>query len=257
MTRKALLQIVKSPEPLNTGAAVSDVAIVDFVPVANGLRLQTITIPGATHALGEPGCERSVTLPTFAIARDPVTYAQFAHFVSATGYSTAATLATLLSWEHLADHPVTMVTLADAQQWCRWYSRESGVTTRLPTGDEWESVARCGDDRQYPWGHSFDETRAACAESGWGGTAPVDFHPGGATVHGVRGMAGNVWEWTSDRDPDTGWVGLRGGCWLEFAWGMRASRVLLADPTVATSTTGFRPVTQISSVTQAREEESA
>lgn len=227
------------------------------MPVANGLQLQTITIPGASHVLGEPGDEHDVALPTYAIARDPVTYAQFAHFASAADYHAAPTLATLLSWEHLADHPVTMVTFADAEAWCRWYGERTGATVRLPTGEEWEAVARCGDERQYPWGHSFDETRAACAESNWGGTAPVDFHPGGATPDGVRGMAGNVWEWTTERDPDTGWVGLRGGCWLEFAWGLRASRVLWADPAVATSTTGFRPVVEVPLVAHEQGEESA
>ena len=215
------------------------------MPVANGLQLQTITIPGASHVLGEPGYEHAVVLPTYAIAQDPVTYAQFAHFAASADYPLSTALATLLSWEHLADHPVTMVTLADAEAWCRWYSAEVGANVRLPTGAEWEAVARCGDQRQYPWGHSFEETRAACAESGWGGTAPVDFHPSGATPDGVRGLAGNVWEWTTDEDPETGWVGLRGGCWLEFAWGLRASRVLWADPAVATSTTGFRPVAEV------------
>jgi len=215
------------------------------MPLARTQLVQLLPMAAATHLVGEPGMERQVVLPSFAIARDPVTCEEFAHFVQSTGYRVAAKLEFLLRQEFLIDHPVTMVTRADAEAWCHWASASSGETVRLPSGDEWEAVARCGDGRQYPWGHSFDESQAVCAESGWGGTAPVDQIPTGATVHGVRGMAGNVWEWTADVDSDTGWGLVRGGCWLEFAWGMRASRVLLADPMLATNTTGFRPVMEL------------
>jgi len=80
-----------------------------------------------------------------------------------------------------------------------------------------------------------------CAESGWGWTVPVDAHPAGAGPFGAEQQAGNVWEWVADRTDD-GWGIVRGGSYLDTAWGLRASRVQPADPWRATNTTGFRIV---------------
>jgi formylglycine-generating enzyme required for sulfatase activity len=87
----------------------------------------------------------------------------------------------------------------------------------------------------------FDEARCACAESGWGWTVPVGAHPAGAGPFGAEQQAGNVWEWVADGSAD-GWGVVRGGSYLDSAWGVRASRALPADPERATSTTGFRIV---------------
>jgi formylglycine-generating enzyme required for sulfatase activity len=51
-----------------------------------------------------------------------------------------------------------------------------------------------------------------------------------------------VWEWVSDRTEEGAWRAVRGGSYLDHAWGVRAARVLAADPARATSTTGFRIV---------------
>ena len=64
-------------------------------------------------------------------------------------------------------------------------------------------------------------------------------NPSGAGPFGTEQQAGNVWEWVSDSDPD-GWGVVRGGSYLDTAWGLRASRAQPADPERATNTTGFR-----------------
>lgn len=198
-----------------------------------------VQLPAGTYTLGDDGAERVVALREVAIGRWPVTNAHFLRFVEATARRPPAALAAKLAAQQLADHPVTDVVFADALAFCTWATAELGRPVRLPTGDEWEAAARGTDRRAWPWGHSFDHELCACAEAGWGWTVPVTAHPDGASAIGAEQLAGNVWEWVAD-PPDDGWRTIRGGSYLETAWGLRAARALPADPRRATSTTGFR-----------------
>jgi formylglycine-generating enzyme required for sulfatase activity len=134
----------------------------------------------------------------------------------------------------LADHPVVLVTRADAQAFCAW------LGARLPTAAEWSAAAGPG---TWPWGDAFAVERCNCAEAGWGWTTPVQAHPAGAAPCGAEDLAGNVWEWVSDTGAD-GWGRLRGGSYLDTAHGVASARVLPADPARATATTGFRIATE-------------
>jgi len=186
-----------------------------------------VTVPAGTYRLGEPGEERTVALRAVRIGRYPVTTAQLARFAG----RDADPL--------LADHPAVMVTRVGAEAFCAWASEQLQARVRLPTGSEWEAAARGEDGRSWPWGESFDPERCNCAEAAWGWTVPVSAHPQGAGPTGAEQLAGNVWEWVADDDED-GWGVVRGGCYLDHAWGVRASRALPADPERATRTTGFR-----------------
>jgi len=188
-----------------------------------------VTVPAGTYRLGEPGEERAVMLRGVRIGRYPVTAAQLARFAG----RDADPL--------LADHPAVMVTRADALAFCVWASEQLDAPVRLPTGTEWEAAARGEDGRPWPWGESFDPERCNCAEAAWGWTVPITAHPQGAGPSGAEQLAGNVWEWVADEDED-GWGVVRGGSYLDHAWGVRASRALPADPERATQTTGFRIV---------------
>jgi formylglycine-generating enzyme required for sulfatase activity len=195
-----------------------------------------VELPAGTYWLGEPGAERDVALPAVRIGRFPLVNAQVARFVSETGRAVTPALARKLADPQLADHPATDLTFEEAEACCAW------LGGRLPSGDEWEGAARGGDGRAWPWGEVFEAERCACVESGWGWTAPVTAHPQGASPCGAEQLAGNVWEWVSDRSEDGVWRAVRGGSYLDHAWGVRATRVLAADPARATSTTGFRIV---------------
>jgi formylglycine-generating enzyme required for sulfatase activity len=188
-----------------------------------------VVLPAGRYRVGEPGEEREAELAAALIGRFPVTRAQAAAF---SGDPLAA--------EHLADHPATGLAFDDALEFCRWAAARSGRAVRLPTGDEWEAAARGDDGRAWPWGHAFDHDRCACAEGNAWTTAPVDAHPAGASPCGAEQLAGNVWEWVGDPPDEDGWRRVRGGCHLDHAWGVRASRSLAADPARATTTTGFR-----------------
>ena len=202
---------------------------------------EVVEVPAGAYRLGEPGEERVVELRAIRIGRWPVVNAHVARFAEATGLAVGPGLAAKLGDEHLADHPATDLTLLDAKQFCAWATENLGAAIRLPTQDEWEAAARGTDERSYPWGHTFDESRCNCAEAGWGWTVPVDAHPAGAGPCGAEQLAGNVWEWVSDHQPD-GWGVVKGGSYLDTGWGLRASRALPADPARATPTTGFRIV---------------
>lgn len=103
------------------------------------------------------------------------------------------------------DHPVVHVTWNDATAYARW----SGL--RLPTEAEWEFAARGGlTQARFPWGDDLTPGgRHVCnvwqgtfptvntMDDGYFGTAPVDTFPPNA--FGLHNVAGNVWEWCSNR----------------------------------------------------------
>jgi formylglycine-generating enzyme required for sulfatase activity len=188
-----------------------------------------VEVPAGRYELGEPGEERAVDLARVLIGRWPVTNAQMRRFLEETGRDVPPAQAA----NALAEHPATGLTLEDAEAYCAW------AGARLPTGAEWEAAARGSDGRPYPWGETFYAEHCNCADSGYGWTVPVDAHPSGAGPFGTEQQSGNVWEWVADRGDD-GWGTVRGGSYLDTAWGLRASRVQPADPERATHTTGFR-----------------
>lgn len=135
--------------------------------------------------------QHKVILPDYYIGKYPVTNSQFATFVEATGHQRRYKGGD-------EDHPAIYVSWLDAVVFCRWLTRRSGNTIRLPTEAEWEKAVRGTDGRIYPWGDSFDKTKLNSGEGGPGSTTPVDHYlPDGDSPYGVADMAGNVWEWCS------------------------------------------------------------
>ncbi|HEX6800134.1 MAG TPA: SUMF1/EgtB/PvdO family nonheme iron enzyme [Ktedonobacterales bacterium] len=156
--------------------------------------------------------EITVELPSYLIAKFPVTVAEYACFVAA-GHA-APTKGTLgMDWQaQLArlDHPVTCVTWFDARDYAAWVARLTGQPIGLPSEAEWEKAARWdvhgnsgrGYARIYPWGDHFDSARCNTSESGIKTTTAVGTYGAenpardGSSACGAQDMAGNVWEWT-------------------------------------------------------------
>ncbi len=114
--------------------------------------------------------------------------------------------------------PVLEVSYYDAVGYCTWLNAVSGKEANLPDGymyrlpsrEEWETVARCGNERLYPWGNEWPPKYGNFGNQevfpstwkldGYTDEFPVtcEVEKSGANEWGIFGMAGNVWEWTSE-----------------------------------------------------------
>lgn len=217
----------------------------------NGHKL--VPVAAGEFTLGEKDHARNplhvVKLHTFKISDTETTNAQFVVFVKETGYVTDAERLKnakvfregMADWawvtkedanwrqpmgadgfkaEEMPEHPVTQISGADAEAYCKW------VGGRLPTLDEWEIAARAGVQSKWPWGDKFIAGRANI----WNGkthkketdadrfiyTAPVRSYAPNAW--GLYDVIGNVFEYCSDLPKgETGrmrsTIAGRGGSW--------------------------------------------
>jgi formylglycine-generating enzyme required for sulfatase activity len=110
------------------------------------------------------------------------------------------------------DHPVVLVSAADAEAYCRWRYPAGW----LPTEAEWERAARGGDGRIFPWGNRWDPERLNSAERGPRGTTPANRDRGGASPYELLDAVGNVFQWTASSLADGRRV-LKGCAWDDEA----------------------------------------
>lgn len=134
--------------------------------------------------------QHTVMLPAYRIDKYPVTNAQYARFVVATGHRPPGNWAGGKIPQGQALNPVTLVSWYDAKRYAEWAGK------RLPTEAEWEKAARGTDGRRWPWGEAMDASRLNTYYNA-GSTTPVVRYPQGASPYGVMDMAGNVSEWTA------------------------------------------------------------
>ncbi len=158
---------------------------------------------------------RSVALARFAIDETPVTNADYASFLRASGYLPRQRENFLKHWQRRGppagkeQHPVVNVDMDDARAYATWAGK------RLPTEEEWQFAAQGGDGRKYPWGNHMEPGRCNGGETG--DTTPVKAFPQGRSPFGCYDMCGNVWEWTESERSDghTRFCIIRGGAFFE------------------------------------------
>lgn len=239
-----------------------------------------------------PAHKVRITRP-FLMGKYEVTVGQFKKFVSETGYRTVAekqgwgwvyddskkhwTKKSGASWrttgtQEWDDHPVTLVSHADAEAFCEWLSKREGRPYSLPTEAQWEYAARGGkQSERFPWGNDYPDGRKLniadrnarvpwadrTVDDGYGEVSPVgSYEPNGFWLYD---MMGNVWEACSDyydpklyesrsnqsvfdpTGPATGKTKVvRGGNWAFDAGIARNAFRFGADRELCTDMSGFR-----------------
>jgi formylglycine-generating enzyme required for sulfatase activity len=96
-----------------------------------------VVVPAGDALLGNP--PRTEHVNVFAIARRPVTVADYAMFVDETQHDPP------LGWEQnrrATDRVLEGVSWADAVAYCRWLTVGTSRIYRLPDEREWEKAAR-------------------------------------------------------------------------------------------------------------------
>ena len=202
-------------------------------PQAAGAWRGDVLVDGGTFMLGATPDEpfvfdnekwaHPVDLRPFAIARAPVTQAEFATFVDDDGYRQRRWWGDagwawrereraeqpvywrrdggdwlrrdFERWVPLEpDRPVIHVNAHEADAYCRWAGR------RLPMEAEWEAAAALAGavKRRFPWGDTEPTPDRANLDGAALGCADVAAHRAGDSACGCRQMIGNVWEWTAD-----------------------------------------------------------
>jgi sulfatase modifying factor 1 len=216
-----------------------------------------VAIPGGRFRMGcaegrpDERPVHDVEVAPFHLGRTPVTRAEYAPFLAATGAEPPPW------WSHPAfsdaRQPVVGVTWFDARAFGEWLGSVAGGTWRLPTEAEWERAARGGIER---------------APTAWGSSLPVGEVPSGrldgpwpvgagvANGYGLHDITTIVHEWCLDwyaeeyyadapvrdpRGPDEGERrASRGGSWRHHVrWSSPAGRSSLI-PSFRYADYGFR-----------------
>lgn len=196
-----------------------------------------VGIPGGKFVMGSPpqepgrfdseGPQHVVTVRPFALAKYPVTSAQFLAFLGETGYQPQPCNPLLgLGWKQVhrglaatptdvepPNWPAVCLDWNDAEAYIAWINAKAraahpeigdryssgGGPYRLPSEAEWEYAARAGSRTARWWGEEIGGGHANCNGCGsqWDNKllAPVDSFA--VNPFGVA-MLGNAWEWTGD-----------------------------------------------------------
>jgi formylglycine-generating enzyme required for sulfatase activity/serine/threonine protein phosphatase PrpC len=162
-----------------------------------------VWIPAGTYQMGSPGTssfaeerpQHKVTLRRFAMSKYEITFAQYDKFARATHRRRPNNL-------HLdkRTYPVFNVKWADAYNYAKWLSRQTGKKYRLPSEAEWEYAASGGKTSTYWWGYDEKPGLAHCFDCGTklDSRKPTRIGSFAPNPFGVNDTAGNIAEWVQD-----------------------------------------------------------
>ena len=116
-------------------------------------------------------------------------------------------------WATQIDEPELPVVNVD---WWSAYAFASWAGGRLPTAEEWETVASDHGRRLYPWGNDFAAATPVTGEQALRGPQRAEQGTGDFSATGLLAMGGNVSEWTRSVSTASGGyaVVVKGGNYL-------------------------------------------
>jgi formylglycine-generating enzyme required for sulfatase activity len=193
-------------------------------------------VEGGDYPIG--GENRATFVELFLIGRSPVTNRQYAQYLEAIQRSDPRRSDWALS-EIFCDLPAVDLSWREARAYCDWFGDAHGVSCGLPTAVEWEAAARGKQGLLFPWGMTFEPGRCLSLDEHSPGPVPVGSFASGASPCGALDMVGLVWQWTETLEA-SGEAVLKGGSWMDAAWGLRNNRFILSDPDRVAFNTGFR-----------------
>jgi formylglycine-generating enzyme required for sulfatase activity len=194
---------------------------------ASKIKFTMVAIPGGTFTMGSPdkdpgrsadeGPQHKVTVGPFWMERTEVTWQEYDLFwktkkgkegkdvpifkgnKDADAVSRPTKPYADETFGHgRENHPVLCITHHAAMEYCRWLSRLTGKTYRLPTEAEWEYACRAGTTTAYSWG---DDPKKAGDYAWYTDNSDDVTHEVGKkkpNPWGLYDMHGNVAEWCLD-----------------------------------------------------------
>ncbi|MEU1627002.1 SUMF1/EgtB/PvdO family nonheme iron enzyme [Streptomyces sp. NPDC020096] len=207
--------------------------------------------------------------------RHPVTVGRYRRFLQALRHDGTSQWDHPDQPDHITHHPWTQrLRVADYYQssrydnypavcvnWWSAYAYAAFEGKRLPSALEWEAAARGTDGRLFPWGDTPDLEAVNCVDT-WVGrpvvtyqawkaeydrnhlasawVTPIEDHPANCSPYGIRGMVGNVWEWTTTSLDDPGEAVICGGSYDNPLRAVQASAKALYRRRGASNVVGFR-----------------
>ncbi len=220
--------VVVAAGSYRAGSSLDDRARAVAEAVHAGADMTTV----AARLRAEPAEQRAHT-GAFAIMLHPVTQAEYAAYVYATG--AAEPWIDRATWqrtprEPLGDRdavmwragrprgelmhaPAVLISQPEASAYCRWWGQQRGGEGSLPSAAEWERLAGGVHGYAYPWGDRFNSSLAHTRESGARGLEPVGRYPQAASPDGAQDLAGNAAEWTRTVTGDRAVI--KGSAWSD------------------------------------------
>ena len=232
---------------------------------------ELVVIPAGSFTMGSPadeperfdneGPQHEVHVPSFAVGRYAVTFAEWEACVSdggCNGYRPEDR-----GWGR-GRRPVINVSWEDAQAYVTWLSEKTGQGYRLLSESEWEYAARAGTTTPFHTGATITTDQANFDDNfTYNGSAKGEYRRETVAVgsfpanrFGLHDMHGNVWEWVEDcyHDNYSGapadgsvWTSgkcekrvLRGGSWSDGPDHLRSAIRIWSTPDDRDFDIGFR-----------------